>query len=336
MSIARRVAGLFALLAVSSVSAQGDVNILCSAPITWCEAGAGAFGRATGVNVRLTLKSAGEAVARIAYERGEPKHDLWFGGDGSQHLQAADLGLTEEYKSPLLPALHDWAVRDAERSQWRSVAIYAAVIGIAYNGDLLEKKKQRAPECWRDLARSEYRDAVGMGDPNSSSSAYATLATFVRLFGEDAAFELLKAIDRNVRDYRRTEAGPIRAVARGEATVAVTFLHDAVTEIVGGFPIKLVVACEGAGYELGSMSIIKGARNLDNAKRFYDWALGPAAQQIGADTRNFQVPSNKATPAAPEMGEIRLVVHDSATSRDANERRRLLERWDRDVRGSTR
>ncbi len=62
--------------------------------------------------------------------------------------------------------------------------------------------------------------------------------------------------------------------------VAVAFIHDVVTEAQAGFPVKSVAPCEGTGYEIGSMSIIKGARNLDNAKKFYDWALTPAAQKL--------------------------------------------------------
>jgi iron(III) transport system substrate-binding protein len=101
--------------------------------------------------------------------------------------------------------------------------------------------------------------------------------------------------------------GRDRTAARGETTIAVTFLHDGVSEIANGFPVKVVVPCEGTGFEVGSMSIIKGSRNLENAKKFYDWALTPAAQKIGADTKNFQTPSNRATPippAAPGMSEI--------------------------------
>ncbi len=163
------------------------------------------------MDVNLTLKGTGDAVAQIAYERADPKHDLWFGGAGDQHLQAADVGLTEEYKSPLLPQLHDWAMRQAEQSRWHTVALNAGVLGIAYNSDSArEEEAARAPECWRDLVRPEYRGAVQMGDPHSSASAYATIATFVQLFGEDDAFELLAAIHRNVREFRRTEAGPIR------------------------------------------------------------------------------------------------------------------------------
>lgn len=298
-----------------------------------------AFRRDTGIKVNLAQKGTGEAVAQIAYESGDPKHDVWFAGAGNQHLQAANLGLTEVYRSPMLPQLYDWAVRQAEQSRWHTVAVHAGILGIAYNGDLLAKKKEPVPACWKDLARPEYRKDVEMGDPHSSSTAYATIATLVQLFGEDPAFELLQGIHRNVREYRRTEDGSIRGVARGEAALAVTFLHDAVAEIVNGFPITLLSPCEGTGYEIGSMSIIKGARNLENAKRFYDWALTPAAQRIGADTRNFRMPSNRATPippAAPKMSEVRLIAFDFAAYDSAARRQRLLERWDREVRESPR
>ena len=94
--------------------------------------------------------------------------------------------------------------------------------------------------------------------------------------------------------------------ARRRTAIAVTFLHDGATEIAAGFPVKLVVPCEGTGYEVGSMSIVKGAKNLENAKKFYEFALTPAAQKIGGDLKNFQ------THILPALGNRRLdeVNHD--------------------------
>ncbi|MFC7553115.1 extracellular solute-binding protein [Pseudoroseomonas wenyumeiae] len=132
-----------------------------------------------------------------------------------------------------------------------------------------------------------------MANPQSSGTAYVMIATMVQLMGEDQAFEYLKGLHRNVNAYPRSGTGPIKAVARGETGVSISFVHDAVTERLGGFPVQYVVPCEGTGYEIGSMSIIAGARNERNAKRFYDWALSPAAQQIGAEAKSFQTPSNR-------------------------------------------
>ena len=330
------VAVLAAVLSVvaSAAAAQGQLNVICSVPIPWCQAIAAQFERETGVTVNLTQKESDESIAQLMTERANPRHDIWYAVTADPHMLAAELGVTDEYRSPMMPQLHDWAVRQAEQSKWHTVGIYAGVLGIGYNADLLAKKKLPEPKCWGDLAKAEYHDEVQMANPNASGTAYATIATFVQIFGEDKAFELLKGMHRNTNNYPRTGIGSIRAVARGETTIGVTFLNDGFAEIANGFPVKIVVPCEGTGYDVGSMSIVKGARNLDNARKFYDWALTPAAQRIGADTKNYQTPSNKATPippGAPTMSEIKLIPYDFAKFGSAVERKRLLDKWNRAV-----
>ena len=330
----RALAALACAAAIAPAAAQGQLNIVCSVQAPWCEGVANAFLKETGIKVSFTQKAAGEAMAQIAAEKSNPKIDLWYTGTGDPHLQAAEMGLTEEYRSPMLPQLYDWAVRQAEQSKFRTVGVYTGALGIGYNPEILAKKKLPPPKCWADLANPIYKDEIQMANPNASGTAYSTIATLVQIFGEDKAFELLKAWHKNINNYPRSGVGPVRAVGRGETAIAVTFLHDGMTEIATGFPVKIVVPCEGTGYEVGSMSIVKGAKNRDNAKKFYDWALTPAAQKIGAETKNFQVPSNKAVPApagAPKMEEIKLIDYDFAKYGSAAERKRILEKWDREV-----
>jgi iron(III) transport system substrate-binding protein len=173
-----------------------------------------------------------------------------------------------------------------------------------------------------------------MANPNASGTAYTAIATLVQVFGEEEAFKLLKGMHKNITNYARQGVGPIKATARGENLVAVAFIHDVVTEAQAGFPVKTVAPCEGTGYEIGSMSIVKGARNLDNAKKFVDWALTPKAQALGAQAKQFQLPSNTATPISPlspKPAEIKLISYDFAKYGAAAERKRLLERWDKEV-----
>jgi iron(III) transport system substrate-binding protein len=104
--------------------------------------------------------------------------------------------------------------------------------------------------------------------------------------------------------------------------------------IVDGAPMKAVAPCEGTGYEIGSMSLIKGAKNLENAKKFYDFALEAKTQAIGAQAKSYQVPSNKSTPVpdqAPKLSEIKLINYDFAKYGASAERRRLLAKWDAEV-----
>jgi iron(III) transport system substrate-binding protein len=273
-------------------------------------------------------------MAQIAAERANPKLDVWYAGSGDPHLQAAEQGLTEEYRSPHLPQLYDWAVKQAEQSKYRTVGLFVGALGVGYNAELLAKKKLPEPRCWADLANPAYRDEIQIANPNASGTAYMTIATFVQIFGEDKAFELLKGMHKNTNSYPRAGAGAIRAVGRGETTIGVTFLDDGLVDIAAGFPVKLVAPCEGTGYQVGSMSLVKGAKNMDNAKRFYDWALTPAGQSLVAATKNFQTMSNKATPVPAggiRMADIKLIGYDFAKYGGAAERKRLLEKWDRDV-----
>src|SRR5882762_5294222 len=231
----RHIVGILAVVALATcagtAAAQGQLNIVCSVQAPWCEGVANAFLKETGIKVSFTQKSAGEAMAQIAAEKANPKIDLWYTGTGDPHLQAAEMGLTEEYRSPMLPQLYDWSVRQAEQSKFRTVGVYTGALGIGYNPELLAKKKLPPPKCWADLANPVYKDEVQMANPNASGTAYSTIATLVQVFGEDKAFEVLKAWHKNINNYPRSGVGPVRAVGRGETGIAVTFLHDGMTEI---------------------------------------------------------------------------------------------------------
>jgi iron(III) transport system substrate-binding protein len=70
-----------------------------------------AFEKETGIKVAMTRKSSGETYAQVKAEAANPRADIWWGGTGDPHLQAAEEDLTQEYKSPKLPELNDWAMR---------------------------------------------------------------------------------------------------------------------------------------------------------------------------------------------------------------------------------
>lgn len=326
-------AGLLAGVVSTGAGAQ-QLNVICSVQADWCTTMANEFQRETGIKVGLTLKGSGESMAQLAAEKANPKLDVWFGGTGDPHLQAAELDLTQQYRSPLLDQLQPWARRQAEQAGHKTVGLYLGALGLGYNSELLAKKRLSAPACWKDLARPEFAGDVQMANPNASGTAYTAIATLVQLFGEEEAFKLLAAMHKNISQYARQGVGPIKATARGENLVAVSFIHDVVTEAQAGFPVKSVAPCEGTGYEIGSLSIVKGARNLDNARKFVDWALSPKAQALGAQSKQFQIPSNvnsPVSPLSPKVAEIKLINYDFAKYGSAAERKRLLERWDREI-----
>jgi len=328
------VSALGLLAAAPAGAQQGELVLYCSVEENWCRVMSEAFQRETGINVLMTRRSSGETYAQVKAEEGQPRGDVWWGGTGDPHLQAAEEGLTIAYESPRLAELQDWAVRQAGASGHRTVGIYAGALGYGYNSDLMAQKGGDAPSCWADLTDERFRDDVQVANPNSSGTAYTMLATLVQLMGEDEAFEYMKKLHLNVSQYTQSGSAPIRAAATGETAVGIVFMHDAVTQAVAGAPIVVVAPCEGTGYEVGSMSLIEGGPNPDNAKLFYDWALTAEAQALGATANSFQVPSNKAAPVpeqSPKLDDIKLIDYDFAKYGSAEERSRLLAKWDAEV-----
>jgi iron(III) transport system substrate-binding protein len=328
------IPSLIAMAASISAAQAEKLTLYCSAQEDWCQLMARSFEDATGIDVNMTRKSSGETFAQIKAESSNPKGDVWWGGTGDPHLQAAEEDLTEPYVTPMRGELHDWAISQATSAGDKTIGIYSGALGYGYNTDLLAANNLPEPACWKDLLKPEYKGHVQMANPNSSGTAYTTLATMVQLFGEDDGFDFMKGLHSNINQYTKSGSAPIKAAGRGENTIGIVFMHDAVKQAVSGFPVKVVAPCEGTGYEIGSMSIIKGSRNLDEAKKFYDWALSTDAQNLALEVNAFQVPSNKGadtSPSAPDMSSIKLIDYDFKTYGSSAERKRLLQKWDEDV-----
>ena len=344
MTPSRRAARLWAAVAATALSAalatdnakaEGNLTVYCSVQEEWCQLMVNEFQKATGITVAMTRKSSGETFAQVKAEAANPKGDIWWGGTGDPHLQAAEEDLTVAYESPKLAELNDWAVAQHKTAGGKSVGIYMGALGFGYSADVLKEKGVEGPKCWADLTKPEYKGEVQVANPNSSGTAYTFLATMVQILGEDEAFAYLKKLNENINQYTKSGAAPSQAASRGETLIGITFQHDLVTPAVtSGVPMVVVSPCEGTGFEVGSMSIIKGAPNLDNAKKWYDWALTPEAQALGAQANSFQIPSNKTAPippAAPKLDEIKLINYDFAKYGSSEERKRLLSRWDKEI-----
>ena len=75
-------------------------------------------------------------------------------------------------------------------------------------------------------------------------------------------------------------------------------------------------------------------RNSEAAKRYYDWLMSPAGQGTGGRANSLQFPANKNVkldPRIPRLDDVRLIKYDFEKYGKAAERRRLIERWTKDV-----
>ncbi len=144
-------------LAAGSAMAAGELNLICAADVVICEQMKGDFEKTHDITVNMVRMSSGEAYAKIRAEARNPKTDLWWAGTGDPHLQAASEGLTEEYKSPMLDQLQDWAKNQAESSGFKTVGVYAGALGWGYNTEIFKQKGYKEPTCWADLLAPELK-----------------------------------------------------------------------------------------------------------------------------------------------------------------------------------
>ncbi len=330
---------LLGLASLSSARAQEQVVALCSTDQGWCESAAKEFTKISGIKVLQLRKPTGESLAQLKAESANPKTDLWWGGTGDPFLQAAEEGMLDTYRPSYINDLQVWSVRQYANSANMVGGFYIGAVGIGYNEEVLKKKKLAPPKCWADLVNPIYKGEIETSNPAASGTGYTILASLVQLMGEEPAFEYLKKLHQNITQYTRSGTAQAKSVGRGEVGIGVSFLFGFDSERFAGFPVKTVPPCEGTGYEVGGIALVKGARHKLAAIKYYDFLMSPQGQALGAKANSLQFPANKNTvldPRIPKMDSVRLVNYDFAKYGASKERKRLIERWEKQVNAQAR
>jgi iron(III) transport system substrate-binding protein len=288
-----------------------ELNVLCTPQEQWCQGMKQEFEAKYGITVNYVRMSSGEALARVQAEKDNPQFDIWWGGPIDSFVAAKQEGLLETYESPNFANLTDpEKMKDAD-NQW--VGIYVGTLGFATNTDWLAANPGvEAPTSWDDLLKPEFTGQIMVAHPSSSGTSYTALATVLQLRGEEEGWEYLQQYAGQVAQFTKSGAAPAKFVGQGEAAVGIVFSHDIVNEIENNkLPLMLTFPEEGTGYEIGGMGILKGAKNIQAAQLWYDWALTPEAQSLGPVYAAYQAPTVGGVELShPELLEVNLIDYD--------------------------
>lgn len=335
-ALALSVALLASGFASQNVEAKGRLVVYCSATNIMCETATKAFEKKYDVKTSFIRNGSGSTFAKIEAEKNNPQADVWYGGTFDPQSQAGELGLLEAYRSPNVDQIVERFKDPGKVKGNYSSAIYMGILGYGVNTERLKKLGiTELPKCWNDLKDPRLKGEIQIADPQSSGTAYTAIATFVQLWGEAQAFDYFKQLHPNISQYTKSGITPSRNSARGEATVGIGFLHDYALEKEQGAPLELIVPCEGTGYELGGVSILKGARNLDNAKLFVDFALSKEGQELAwKKGEAHQILTNttaEQSPQAFDPAKLNLINYDFEKYGAGEERKRLITKWVEEV-----
>ena len=318
---------VLSLFAASAAMAADSVKAYTTLEEPLAKALFEAFEKETGIHVEWVRLTTGEAVARIEAEKANPQVSIWVGGVGTLHIDAKDKGLTAPYRSraaETIPAKY----RDPDGS-W--IGLYIGPISFATNTKRAQELGLKAPASWADLLLPEYEKKVRMANPSTSGTAYNVVTTLIRVAGDEGkAFDFMKKLDKSIDQYTKSGSAGGKSVAIGEIPVAIGYAHDMVKLKAEGAPVVITIPSEGTGFEVASMSLVKGGKDAVNAKKLYDWILTKPAQDIIASW--FVVPLSKLAsknPVAFSLEDVKTVAQDLQW--DADNKTRLLERWTKEI-----
>ena len=286
-----------------------------------------AFEEDTGIGVDWVRLSGGECVARLIAEKENPQISIWYGGVGLDHIVAKDQGLTIPYESPNAVNIPD-NFKDEDHC-W--TGIYAGPLCFVSNTNRLEELGLEAPTSWADLIKPEYEGHLQVANPGTSGTSYNVLATVVQILGEDEAFEYLKKLDKNIFQYTRSGSKPGKNAAIGEIPIGIGYAHDQVKLIAKGYPLIITFPSEGTGYEVASISLIKGGPQPELAKKLYDWALTKRAAEIYASVYVCPFVDVELKEGAIPISKVKTISQDNKWA--GENKVRLVARWTDEVYG---
>jgi iron(III) transport system substrate-binding protein len=292
-------------------AASTELNVLCTPQVQWCEGMKAEFEKANpDITVNFVRMSSGEALARLRNEKDNPQFDIWWGGPADGFVAAANDGLLEAYDSPNMANLRDQDLYKDAENRWAGV--YVGTLGFGTNTNwLAENPGVAAPASWADLLKPEFQGQIMVAHPSSSGTSFTALCTILQLMGEEEGWQYIQDYAAQIDQFTRSGAAPANFVGQGEAAVGIVFSHDIVAAIENGSPLELTFPSEGTGYEIGGQGIIKGAKHLDAAQKWFDWALEPTTQELGPTYEAFQAPTvNGAAASRPELLDVKMIDYD--------------------------
>jgi iron(III) transport system substrate-binding protein len=292
------------------------------------------------VDVQWVDMGSQEVLDRLRAEKANPQADLWFGAPAEIFARAASEGLLEPYA----PTWADKVPADARDANGAWFGTYMTPEVIAYNTNAVTAAE--APKDWDDVLDPKWKGKVLIRDPIASGSMRAIfggiLARSVARTGSTAeGWEWLRRLDGNTKEYVLNPALLYQKLGREEGTITLYNMPDIATlEQRTKTPVGYVIPASGTPLLVDAIALVKGARQLDAARRFYEYVTTPAALDDAA-VKFLRIPArtDMAVDSLPDIvkrarTEVKPMAGDQRLLRDSLDA--WMKYWDANIRNSRR
>jgi iron(III) transport system substrate-binding protein len=277
------------------------------------------------VEIAWVRDSTGVITARILAEKDNPRADVIWGLGASSIALFDSMGLLEPYAPKNLDQIKPVFRSTKNPPAWTGMDAWLAVM--CYNTVEGGKKNLPKPVAWADLANPVYKDSVVMPNPASSGTGYQAVYAWIQLMGEKAAWEFMDKLHQNIAVYTHSGSAPCVQAAKGERVIGIGFDMRGAKEKTGGAPIDIILAKEGAPWDMEATAIVKGTKNLAAAQKLADYAVSKGAYELyGKYYAIVGYPGmNPAPPNYPPSADAAMAKIDLAQM--GAERAKILAEW---------
>lgn len=242
------------------------------------------FENQTGIKVELVTAGTGELLKRIEAESGNALGDVMWGGTVSSLEPKIDF--FEEYRTP-----NEDEVYDEYKNITGKITGFSLVPNvIMVNTNLAEGI---TIEGYADLLNPALKGKIANADPAKSSSSFEHLINQLYAMGNgnpDNGWEYVEKFVKNLEGKLLNGSAAVhKGVADGEYTVGLIYEEGAANYVRDGAPVKIVYPSEGTIVKLDGVAIIKGAKNIENAKKFLDFLSTKEIQTLVSESNRRSV-----------------------------------------------
>lgn len=278
------------------------------------------------IKVYYTYGGAGDCKARIQAEASNPQADAMFGG-----LQYADLAAYGEYFDTYV-SVNDYKMQEGYHNTSGKLTFHDIQIPCLVVNDALEAELGIKVTGWNSLLDPALYGKVVMANPTSSSSAWNNLQCLLTDFGgweSEEAWDYIAKLMQNGLVVVSSSSVPGKSTLAGEYVVGLSYEPAIVKLLDAGTTGGHMVFWEEGTTSIGFASaIIKGAKNLENAKLFMDFLQSDEGQQSYLDAAARPATTTKLEGGSPTMVDLSTInVKVADTEALANNNAAIKEKW---------
>ncbi len=222
------------------------------------------------INVEIIKAGSGELMARIKAEAENPGGDILIGGE--PYLYEANADVFEPYVSETDKDM----IMSHPEGLWHPWSVM--LTPIAVNKDRLPNEADW-PKNLGDLSDPKYgEDKIAFCDPGKSGTGATITNNIATLYGWDYITELLDNCEV------LSGSDPMFDAVK-DGTYPIGFVNEdlGLKWLEAGLPIELIYPEDGVINTVDCLSIIKGAKNMENAKLFIDFFGSPENHAVLVD-----------------------------------------------------